>query len=298
MNERAGLGRDVGWLLFLAAIWGSSYASINVAVAEIPPMTLVAVRAILALAVLFPILLWRGGRLPRDAKSWRLAFVLGAVGLALPFFLIGWAQERIESGQAAILIAVMPLATMVLAHFFTQGDRFSPGKLVGVVLGFVGIVVMVGPEALKGGGGDVLRQLAMAGAAMGYAINAVVTRNLPRGGGKAPMIGRAVMVISASTMITVPLALIIDGPGALFNASVDAWAVTLYLGLVPTGIGTLIYFHLIEARGATFFAFVNYLNPMFGVFFGALLLGEVITVQAGAALGLILAGITVSNWRR
>ena len=297
-SDRAGFGRDVLWLLLLAAIWGSSFAAIKVAVATTAPMTLVALRTVIAVAVLFPIMAVQRARFPRDAKSWGMGMALGVFGIALPFFLIGWGEERVDSGQAAILMSVMPLATMVLAHFYNEGDRFTVAKIVGVAIGFGGVIVLMGPAALQGLGGELIYQLAVSGGALCYAINAIITRNLPRGDGSAPMIGRAVMVMLCGAIISVPLALIMDGPMSAQTIDNDGWLAILYLGMLPTGLATLIYFRLIEGRGASFFAYVNYLNPIFGVIWGALLLSEAITLQAGAALGLILAGITVANWRR
>ncbi|MDD9876376.1 MAG: DMT family transporter [Magnetovibrio sp.] len=289
--------RDVFWLITLALIWGSSFAAIKVAVATMPPMTMVAVRVVIAVAILGAIMAWQGARLPRDRRSWAMGFVLGVFGLALPFFLIGWGEERVSSGLAAILMAVMPLTTMVLAHFFNEGDPLNGAKLAGVGIGFVGVVILIGPEALKGLGGELLHQLAVAGGACCYAVNATLTRNLPHGPPGTPMIGRAVMVMSCGAVISVPLALAVDGPGALVAVSADAWLAALYLGVLPTGLATLIYFYLIEARGASFFSFVNYLNPVFGVLWGALLLAEVIGLQALFALALILAGVAVASRR-
>ena len=129
--------RDVFWLITLALVWGSSFAAIKVAVETMPPMTMVAVRTVIALCVLLPIMIAQRARLPRDIKSWYMGIVLGVFGLALPFFLIGWGEERVESGQAAILMAVMPIATIALAHFFARGDQFHWRKLVGIFLGFL-----------------------------------------------------------------------------------------------------------------------------------------------------------------
>jgi len=284
--------RDVFWLITLALIWGSSFAAIKVAVVTMPPMTLVAVRTVIAVMVLFPIMIIQRARLPRDVESWKLGFVLGVFGLALPFFLIGWGEEGVESGQAAILMAVMPLATMTLAHFFTKGDPFHWRKLIGIVMGFGGIVILVGPEALKGLGGQLGYQLAIAGGAVCYAVNAVVTRNLPP---DSSLIGRAVMVMLCGVAISVPLAVIMDGPTAALGADSAGWWMALYIGILPTGLAMLIYFHIVEARGASFFSYVNYLNPVFGVMWGALLLSEIVQLEAVLALGAILGGIAVSS---
>ena len=254
---------------------------------------MVAVRTVIALCMLLPIMITQGARLPRDIKSWYMGFVLAVFGLALPFFLIGWGEKRVESGQAAILMAVMPIATIALAHFFARGDQFHWRKLVGILLGFFGVLVLVGPEALKGLGGQIWHQLAIAGAAICYAINAIVTRNLPSGG---TLIGRAVMVMTCGVAISLPSAILLDGATAVFDASAESIWITLYMGVLPTGLATLIYFYIVEAQGPSFFSFVNYLNPVFGVLWGAFLLSEIVHLEAVLALVAILIGVAISTW--
>ena len=294
-SNKDGIYYDVLWLVALASIWGSSFAAIKIAVNTMPPMTMVAVRTLIAVVILCPIMALTRSRIPTDKKSWQIGMVLGVFGIALPFFLIGWGELRVQSGLAAILMAVMPLTTIILAHFFNKGDRFTYTRLIGVIIGFCGVIVLVGPEALKGLGSSVFYQLAIAAAAVCYAINAVLTRNLPTGEYVGSMIGRAFMVMVCGAAITIPLALIMDGSTAFLQADANAWYATIYLGILPTGLATLIYFYLVEGRGAAFFSFVNYLNPVFGVFWGALLLSEQVSLQAIVALVLILSGIAAAN---
>ena len=284
--------RDFFWLISLALIWGSSFAAIKVAVETMPSMTMVAVRTLVALIILIPIMIAQGARLPVDLISWKMAILLGIFGLALPFFLIGWGEQWVDSSQAAILMAVMPIATITLAHFFTEGDSFHWRKLIGITLGFLGVLVLVGPEALKGFGEQIWGQLAIAGGAICYAINVIITRNLPAYG---MLIGRAVMVMICGVLISVPMAILTDGFDGLMQASAESLWITLYLGVLPTGLATLIYFHLVERCGASFFSYVNYLNPVFGVIFGALLLAEEINIDALIALIIILLGIAISS---
>ena len=284
--------RDFFWLISLALIWGSSFAAIKVAVETMPSMTMVAVRTLVALIILIPIMIAQGARLPVDLISWKMAVLLGIFGLALPFFLIGWGEQWVDSSQAAILMAVMPIATITLAHFFTKGDSIHWRKLIGIMLGFLGVLVLVGPAALKGFGEQIWGQLAIAGGAICYAINVIITRNLPAYG---MLIGRAVMVMICGVLISVPMAILTDGSDGLMQASAESLWITLYLGVLPTGLATLIYFHLVERCGASFFSYVNYLNPVFGVIFGALLLAEEINIDALIALIIILLGIAISS---
>jgi len=298
VDHKAAFWRDVVWLIILASVWGSSFSAIKIAVHTMPPMSLVAVRTAIALVVLYPIMWWRGARMPKDLPSWGIGFALGIFGITLPFFLIGWGEQRVESGLAAILMAVMPLTTIVLAHFFNEGDRFTLIKLIGVAVGFGGVIALIGPEALKGLGGDLLYQLGIAAGACCYAVNAVLTRNLGGVGTSSSTIGRATMVMLCGTILSVLMALVMDGPMAFLSADADAWVATIYIGILPTGLATLIFFRLVEAQGASFISFVNYLNPVFGVFWGALILTEAVSLQSIAALTLILGGITIANIRR
>jgi len=285
--------RGICLLMVLGAIWGSSFAAMKIAVQTMPPMTLVAVRCIIAVIILVPIMLLRGEKLPVSGKSWQMAVALGFFGLALPFFLISWGEQRVDSSLAAILMAVMPLATMVLAHFFNKDDRLSTKKIIGVTIGFWGVVLLVGPEALRGLGGAFVFQLAIAGGALCYAMNAMLTHNLPRTDGG--MIGRGVMVMIMGAGLAIPMAIIVDGSNGIIDANAEAWQAAAYLGILPTGLGTIIMFHLVESYGASYFSFVNYLNPIFGVIFGGMLLGEVITFQVLGALVLILFGVGIAS---
>ncbi len=269
-------------LLFaVAAIWGASFPLIKVSVETIPPMTLVAARLVIAAAGMLIFLWATGRRLPSDGALWRDFAVLAVAGNILPFALISWGELVIDSGLAAILMAVMPLSSLVLAHIFTRDERLSPAKLVGVFVGFIGIVVLVGPGVLAGLGLEVLAQIAVAGAAVCYAISNVYTRV------------RGVVALPAA-VLSIPLSLLVDRPWDLAPTA-DSLLALLILALVCTSLAYLILFYLIQTTGATFVAFINYLVPVFGVAWGAIFLGE--TVQAGALAGLalILAGIAVSR---
>ncbi|MFQ5765983.1 MAG: DMT family transporter, partial [Rhodospirillales bacterium] len=280
-------------LLLLAVIWSSSFMAIKVGVETIPPMTLAAVRVIVAAAALCAAARVQGARLPGGSRFWVFCFLLGIVGNGLPFTLIGWGEVHISSGLAAILMSVMPLATVVMAHFFTRGDRMTPAKLIGVVVGFAGIVILVGPEALKDLGGDVWRQLAVAGGALCYAIAVILARNTP----PSPLIARSAAVMIMASLVMTPAALVAEAPWAVRPAA-DSLAAAVYLGLFPTAFATIIFFHLVQSRGASFMAFVNYLIPVFGVIWGAVTLGEQVAVTEVTALIVILAGMAIARYGR
>jgi drug/metabolite transporter (DMT)-like permease len=279
-------------LLALSAIWGSSFLFIKISVATIPPMTLTAARLILAALGLLPFLWATGRRLPREARIWWDFSVVAFIGNLVPFFLIGWGETTIDSGLAAILMATMPLASVVLAHAFTKDDRLTLGKVLGMLAGFSGIVVLVGPYALAGLGREVAAQLAVAVAASLYAVTNVYTRN-SRLRDLHPVVNGSGVLLCAAVM-SLPLSLALDRPWAL-KPSTDSLLALLVLAWLCTSLAYLILFRLISTTRVTFAALLNYLIPVFGVLWGAALLGEALRAEALGALGLILFGIALAQ---
>ena len=279
-------------LLFLATLWSSSFLVIKVSVETIPPFTLTAIRLFVAMVFLWVILLIKGEKLPNTARGWFMCFLVGLFGNALPFTLIGWGEVVVDSGLTAVLLAAMPFSTVVLAHFFTEGDRLTPQRTLGIVIGFMGIVILVGPAVMAGLGDDALRQLAIAAAGISYAVSTVIARNMV----PSSLLGRSVAIMITAFVQLLPFALWVDQPWTL-EPSGTALLGAFHLGIMPTGVATLIYLYLIAARGAGFFAYINYLIPVLGVIWGAALMGEHITQQVLAALGAILIGLFVANYR-
>ncbi len=279
-------------LIALATIWSSSFSVIKIGVETLPPITLAALRIGLATVVLYGYMRIKGLHIPRDRRFWKLAFWVGLLGNGLPFTLIGWGEKTIDSGLAAILMAVMPLASLLLVHVFTTDERLTVPKLAGIVVGFLGMVVLVGPESLKGLGGDLVAQLAVAGGALCYAVASTVAVRMPT----LHPAERSMAVLAIASLQMIPLSLWFDRP---WTASPDlaAWAAGIYLGLFPTALAAIIYFHLITYRGATFIALNNYIVPALGVVWGWLFLAENISARGLAALALILVGIAIANSR-
>ncbi len=284
--------RHLALLFLLSLIWGSSFMAIKIGIETIPPLSLAAARVILAAVVLWVFARLQGHGLPKGWRIWIYCFFLGVIGNGLPFTLINWGEQRIDSGLAAILMAVMPLATVVMAHFFTTGDRMTPFKLAGVVIGFGGVVVLVGPEAIKGLGSDIWRQLAVSGGAVSYAIAAILARNMPA----APLIARSAAVMIVASVVMAPLAIIFEAPGTLMPSQEAVWA-AVYLGLFPTALATIILFHLLQNRNASFVVPINYLIPVFGVIWGVVALGEAISPRAVTALVVILVGMGIAQYK-
>jgi len=287
------LPRHVVLLFTLAMLWGTSFLVIKIGVGHMPALTLTALRLATAAAVMVALVLAVRTPLPNGVRAWSFCFALAFFGNSLPFFLISWGEEGIQSGLAAILMAVMPLTTLVLAHFLTEGDRLKPQKLVGVALGFGGVVVLVGQAALEGLGGALLHQLAVAGGAICYAVSVIILKRMP----PTPVVGRATLVLIFSVLQTAPAALYFAG-GVMPPFSFEALWPAIYLGVFPTAVATLVLFKLASEREPSFIAFQNYLVPVFGVAWGAMLLDEVLSLKAIIALGLILFGIFIANRRK
>lgn len=280
-------------LLALAAMWGSAFMFIKLGIATVPPATLVASRLALGALLLYAVMRLRGLALPPLGRRWIAFAVLAIVGNSAPFYLISWGQQFIDSALAGILMAVMPLTTLLLAHFFVAGERLTANRALGFSVGFSGILVLMGPAVLSGLGGSLLEVTAQAtvlAGALCYAANSVMARRLVA----ADFLVVSTGVLIVASLVTTPLALVFDRPWTL-APSVSSTAAIVWLGIGPTALATLLYFRLIAAAGPTFMALVNYLSPLVALLAGVLLLGEKPGVTAFAGLGLILLGIALSR---
>ena len=249
----------------------------------------------LGAAVLLGLVLVSRRALPRDGRSWRFFVLMALIGNALPFFLITWGQQRIDSGLAGILMAVMPLTTVLLAHVFVAGERMTRAKGAGFALGFLGIVVLMGPEALlelRGAGTALLSELAVLGGAVCYAVNTIIARHRPDGHALVAASG----VTLVASFLMVPFAAATGGFAIAEIAPLPAAAVG-FLGVVSTALAGVVYFKLVAVAGPSFLSIINYLIPVWAVLIGALFLAEEPEWSALAALALILCGIALGERR-
>ena len=203
--------RDWVLLLALSAMWGTAFLFIKLGVATVPPATLAAGRIALGALILYAAVRWRGLVLPPPGRAWAQFGVIALVGNAAPFFLISWGQQTIDSALAGILMAVMPLSTVLLAHFFVAGERMTPWRAIGFSVGFSGIIVLMGPAALAGLHENIAAQLAVLAGAVCYAANSVIARRLIAS--NFLVASAAVMIVAA--VMAVPLALLLDRPWTL-----------------------------------------------------------------------------------
>jgi len=279
-------------LLFgLSAIFGMSFIFTNISVQEIPPLTVAAGRLLIALLIVYPIMRIQKQRLPAIGKIWLTIFLSGLLGNALPFALISWGQVKVEAGLAAIFMAVMPLATIVFAQFLTVDERINRWKLIAVLLGFAGIVVLMGFDSLSDLGDETLRQLAILLAAFCYALNAIVTRKLT----SIPKYSMTSALMIAACVLIVPFSLVLDQPLSLSPTASSLMAI-LALAIGPTAIATMLILIIIDRSGATFLSQINFMVPLLGVVFGAVLLQEKLSANAYWALVIIILALAMSRY--
>ena len=282
------------WLLLMALVvlWGSSFALNKIALAAIPPVSLVAYRLGLAAVLLAGAAFYLRYSLRLHWRQWWFFLLLALIGNCIPFFLISWGQLVIDSALAGILMAIMPLMTLLLTHLFLREEALGAGDAIGFALGFSGIVLLVGPDALDRLGGDtLLAQLAVLIGAVCYAVNAVLARFNRE---NRPVVTSAGVMIAA-TLVMAPVALWHDPIGKLDIGFAPALAATA-LGMLGTALATLVFFKLIDSAGPAFLSLINYLIPVWAVMIGAAFLDEQLDWTAYAALALILIGIGLSQF--
>ena len=278
--------RHLLMLVGLAAIWGSSFMFIEIALRDLAPATVILLRIVSGMLTLAVYIRLAGHRLASLRPYAGALAVLGVVNTALPFFLIAWGQQYIDSGLAAILNASAPLFTAVFAFSLDRSERVTGLRLVGVLLGFAGVVLLVGFE-LSGGERAVVGGLAVVAASACYGIGGLYAGR--RFNGLSPALV-AFGTLLWATLFTLPL--------GVAQAGVPGWeslAAVLYLGLAATGAAYLLYFGLIAGAGASKAVLVTYLVPALALVYGAVLLDEQVTALALAGFALVLAGVALGT---
>lgn len=281
--------------LFLGTIaWGTSFLWIKVALEEIGPYTLVALRLTLATAAAWLYLRLAGFQMPRQKKLLGGIVLLGLFNTAIPFTLISWGETRIDSGVAGIMNSTMPLFTIVIAHLFVSDDRISPAKLAGLALGFGGVVLLLSSENGSGEGSrDFLGQAAVLSAAILYAFSSVFIRRT--------MGGMHAIVVAAGSLTMATIAMWIATPIAEPGFSLPTlpltWLSIIWLGLIGTTGAYLAYFYLIGTWGPTRSTMVTYVFPVVAVLLGVIFLEEQLDWRTAAGGLAVISGIVIVNWR-
>lgn len=297
-------GKNLALLILLAALWGPSFLFIKVAVEDIPPLTLVLGRVTIGATFLLIVLLSQRRRLPNDRRIWGYLAVVALLHNALPWVLLSWGEQYIDSALASILNGTTPLFTIILAHFLVQGDRMTASKVIGVLLGFIGLFLLILPSLADGVQASTWGLIAVTIASASYGVAIIYSRNHLRG---LPPLVAPTSQLMLATLYMFPLALVVDRPWTLSAPSTAALASLLALGILGTGVAFIVYYRLIETANPTYISMVTYVIPIFGVILGVLVLNEQLTWYALAGFALILLGVMVVNglfanhmpvWRR
>ncbi len=278
-------------LCLLALLWGSSYLLIKVAVETIPPITLIATRVFIAAIFLSAIVIWKGERLPRDGKTWRLLLVQSFLTSIGAWTVLAWGQQFVDSALASVLNSTSPVFVFLITFFFTRHETTSWLKLFGACMGVVGVSLIVGADALQGLGQQVLAQLAVLSGAVMYAGAAIFGKRFTH---LTPLMTATCTMIWASVFL-VPLSLVIDEPWTLAPSTLSMTA-AVTLALLGTGVALLIYFRLLRTLGSLGTTSQSYLRAGVGVALGVIVLGEHITPVIGAGIAAALIGVIAINF--
>jgi drug/metabolite transporter (DMT)-like permease len=288
------MGRlEWGLLIALSILWGGSFFFSKIAIAELPPFSVVLGRVSIAALALHIAVRLRGLRMPTDGSLWGRFAIMGAINNLIPFSLIFYGQTQIASGLAAILNATTPFWTVILAHWLTADERLTPNRLLGVLCGLIGVVILIGPEMLGGLGNDGLAQFAVLGAAISYACAGIFGKSFR----SIPPLITATGQVTATSILMLPIALVIDQPWTLATPGLTTWGALVCLALLSTALAYGIYFRLLATVGATNLLLVTFLIPVSALLLGTLFLNERLALDDLLGMAMIGFGLTAIDGR-
>ncbi len=283
---------QVDWLVFLALglMWGSSYLFIKLAVDDFGTFTLVSLRLLVGAALLWIVIRVAHQPLPRERRMYGHLLVMAIVNITIPFLLITWAEQSVDSSLAAILTSPVPLFAIILSAVFLADEPMRVNGVAGLIVGFIGVIIITSP-GLTGGNSSVTGEIALLGAAFSYAVGAVYSRRNVRG--LPPMVPAVFQVTFAAILVTT-LALLFEHP---WTATPDAEAIVsiLWLGIFGSGIAYLLVFRLFSNWGATRTTLIAYVIPPVGIILGFLVLDEPIDARILFGTALVVAGVGLVN---
>ena len=284
------------WTAFIAlgGIWSASFLWIKLALEEIGPNTLVAWRVLFGL-------LFAGGAVfvqrktwPRTWADWKPFLILGVTSIAAPFFLITWGELTIDSAVASILNATVPLFTVVIAHLFLQDDKMTPQRVLGIFVGFLGVIVLLSEDLLAGAHNSILGQGAVILASIFYAASSVYARRKAQ---NAPGLVRGAAPLVSATIVMWMLAPVVENPLQVPQLPLT-WIAVLWLGILGSGLALILRYYLLHENGPTRTGMVTYVFPLGGVILGVIFLNEYLSWQLAIGALLIISSIIVVNWQK
>jgi drug/metabolite transporter (DMT)-like permease len=289
-------GSRIDWLIFLALgfLWGSSYLFIKIGVDHgLQPFTLIMFRLAIGFALLATVVALAREPLPRDPRMYGHLFVMGVVNIAIPFSLITFAEQTVDSSLAAVINGAVPLFVIVVAAIFLKGETITVNRVAGLAIGFIGVAILVGFNIADLGSANALGELALIGSTLSYAGGAVYAKAHIHG--LRPMIPAVFQVFFGLLVISV-LAFLTEHPLAAVPAP-EAIVAIIWLGLLGSGLAYLAFFRILGRWGATRTSMVAYLLPVFGIALGALVLSEPIAPSTLVGTVLVIGGIALVNSR-
>lgn len=279
---------EIGLLVILSLLWGASFTLIEVAIDTIPPATIVFGRLAIGASLLMLFALWRGVTFPRSPARWAALLLQGILQSALPFTLISWGQKYIDSGLAGLLNTTPPLFVFLIGFFLLRDRTAGAQQITGILLGFAGVLVIMGPAALAGEGSSVLGQLAITGASLSYAVAAIYAKRFS----DQPPVLTAACSMAFAAVFMFPVSAWIDDPLSL-APTVPAIAAVVAMGVFSTAIAMAIYFRLVRTLGPLGVTTGSYMRAGFSVLLGVLLLGEALSLPLVIGLLMIFAGVAI-----
>jgi len=279
---------EVGLLVVLAFLWGSSFTLIKVAIETVPPATIVLGRLILGAALLLFLVKIRGISLPTAPLLWGVFSVQGFLQSALPFTLISWGEKYIDSGLAGLLNSTPPLFAFLITFFILRQGDAPLRKFIGVVIGFLGVLVTLGPDMLNGSTESVWGQIAITGSSVSYAVAAIYAQRFSN----QPALLTAACSMTMAMVMMVPVSFVVDQPWTLSPSTEAIWSIAA-LGVLSTTLAMIIYFRLVKTLGAVGVTSGSYLRAGFSVLLGVIFLGENITPSLVSGLVLILLSVAI-----
>ena len=282
-------------LFFLSFVWGGAFMAMSVALDGYGPFTVAAGRiSIGALALLSIVALTRPRDLMiRDPKTLLFMLMLGIMNFAMPFSLLAWGLQHVPSAFAGVAMGSSPIFVLVLAYLFVPDEKIGPRRIIGVILGFVGLVVLILPGITTDGSeeGSIAPRIACVVASLCYSIGAILIRRAPP---ISPLVFTAGMLTAGSVILT-PFAILLEGVPEITGERAT-WAI-LYAGLIPTGLAFLLRVVLIQSAGPIFMSLVAYIVPIWAVILGVVLLNETLTISTYIGAVIILSGVGLTQLR-
>ena len=281
-------------LTILGAIWGSSFFAIKICVETLDPITVASGRLIIAAFVLYIYFRIKKLSFSPDLKTIFILLLIGFLGNFLPFFLISWSEQFIQSNTAGLLMSVGPIFALILAHFMTHDDKFSYNKLFAIIIGLIGVFFILGFDSLKEMFSTnyflIVPKLTVILAVLGYVLSSIIAYNLK----KINTVTLTTFAMISAAIISLPFMVFVEYQNtSLFSK--NSLLALMYLGLFPTAIAYLLRFHIISKAGPIFLSYVSYLIPGFAIFWGFIFLGEKISINMLIGLFFVLLGIFLSQ---